>query len=352
MKATPDDADFFTPDRVSQPVLVVGVPRSGTTMLRLMLNRSPDLAVLPETWFGPRVWDQRWAFPLRDEPQHSLRRAVDRFIMLLTTKQPGDFPIDLNLYRERVLSGPASLNRLLSELGRLWAETEDKSRWGEKSPVHIHYLTPLAEMFPLMKVVHIVRDPRDVCVSLAEVPFSLSKDVVVHALEWKNGVAAIANAYADRRIQITTVRYEDLVSDPAIELTRLCRFLGIGYEEDMINFHEDYETYAPKHEWIQGVKEPLNASSVGRFKRKLAPDDLRLIEALLLEGLGRYGYEPTCHPSDFHTLRPLVQRLHEAQEARSDADKARRSSQVAMGKGSYSDLLNAVTSPLDITPEQ
>lgn len=142
------DNHFLRPDASAHPLFVVGLPRSGTTMLRLMLHRHPDVAMLSETWFATRVWDCRWGFPMREqaEPFHS--RLLDEFIALVSGGGRDDFPLDFVDYRSRVLAGPPHLTSFLSVLGDMWAEWERAVRWGEKSPIRLRYIEVLTAMFP------------------------------------------------------------------------------------------------------------------------------------------------------------------------------------------------------------
>jgi len=91
---------FFEPNYDSEPVFVVGLGRSGTTMLRLMLHGHPSIAMLSETWFGPRVWERRWAFPMYSSVEPFQSRLLNVFIGLL--QKHSDFPIDFEEYRNRV----------------------------------------------------------------------------------------------------------------------------------------------------------------------------------------------------------------------------------------------------------
>jgi hypothetical protein len=328
---------WWPPDAEAEPVFVVGVPRSGTTVLRLMLNRHPALAMLPETWFGSRVWDKRWSIALALDPREIFTSVLDDFIRLLTEKQPDGFDIDVIEYRHHVLAGRLSITRILSCLGEVWSKRQQKPRWGEKSPIHAYYLLPLARMFPRMKVLHIVRDPRDVAVSLANVEFDPSDDVVVHALQWKRETVAVQAASA--AITLMDVRYEDVVSDPQKTLRRICSFLGIVYDDQMLNFHESYEEDAPKREWTRGARLPLNASSIGRFHREIGEHELALVEAIVLEGLGRYGYSIETDQRELQRLRPIVQRIIFAQEEAMSAERSRHGDVVPLPRDLFERLL-------------
>lgn len=100
------DHHFAGIDESCAPVFVVGAPRSGTTLMRLLLNAHPELAMLSETFWGTRVWDRRWAFPMSLQLEPFRSRLLDTFIGLLADDRRGDFPLDFSEYRRRVEAGP------------------------------------------------------------------------------------------------------------------------------------------------------------------------------------------------------------------------------------------------------
>lgn len=335
---------FFHPDANARPIFVVGLPRSGTTMLRLMLHRHPQVAVLSETWFGPRVWDRRWGFPARHDLEPFFPRLLDDFIRLLETGGREDFPLDLAGYRRQVLEGPAHLNRLLSVLGDSWAASEEASRWGEKSPVHLRYMPTLAAMFPAAVFIHIVRDLRDTTASLVAAPFSPMTDPVAFALDCRRGMEAAERdaAVLPASVQYVVVRYDDILEDAAQALHRLCGAIGIGFDDGMLDFHLAAERYAPRQEWMAGVHQPLNATSTGRWRRDLHPEDAVLVEAVLEEQPRRFGHEPASPEAELRSVRATVARLVEAHERREEEERRAKQDWVAMHRGTYRALLEGV----------
>jgi hypothetical protein len=342
------DSHFFRPDTVAHPIFVVGLPRSGTTMLRLMLHQHPDVAVLSETWFGPRVWDRRWGFPVRQASEPFLPRLLDDFIHLLETGGREDFPLDLADYRQRVLDGPAHLNRLLSVLGDAWAAREGASRWGEKSPVHLRHMPVLSAMFPFAVFVHIVRDFRDTVASLVTAPFSPMTDPVAFAVECRRGMESAerdAGALSPTAGYVL-LRYEDVVEDPTRALISVCDAVGVPFHPGMLDFHLAAERYAPRQAWMAGVHEPLNTASTGRWRRDLAPEDALLVEAVLDEQLRRFDYAPGAREADLAGVRATVSRLVSAHHHREQDEQRSRQDWIGMHRGTYKALLE----DLDVRP--
>lgn len=342
------DHHFFAPHPDERPVFVVGLGRSGTTMLRLMLHRGPDLAMLSETWFGPRVWERRWSHPIVDPVEPFRSRLLDTFVELLGKHD--DFPIDFDAYRRRVLAAPADLAELLVQLGRVWAEREGKPRWGEKTPVHLDHVEVLGRMFPGATFCVLVRDPRDVSASLVDAPFAASTDPVSFAVAWRRAqerLDALTEGQAERHLaddgidaHVLRVRYEDLVDDPEHQLRRICAAAGLAWDPAMVAFHEAAAGYAPEQPWMSGVHRPVNRSSVQRWRTDLAEGQVRAIEAVAAAAMGRLGYERSGAASDADV--ELAEALWVGAAAEREERQRPYRDHVAMQRGAYRDLLHTV----------
>lgn len=343
VKAPLYDHHFFKPEPAESPVFVVGLGRSGTTMLRLMLHQHSAFAMLSETWFGPRVWDRRWAFPFRQTTGRFFERMVDSFISLLNKYD--DFPMDLEMYRHNILSCPQSLSSMLTLLGRQWASQHEKPLWGEKTPVHVRYLSVLARMYPGLKVVHIVRDPRDVALSLAEAPFVQCADPVCWAIEWLRGMEIeeqqkkLEPALEGRLLY---VRYEDLVTEPERVLTDVCEHLEQNFDAKMLDF-QGAAQLAPSLPWMSALQHPLSQKRIGRWRKELDRFEVELIESLCGQRMRNLGYACAVDADRVAELTPFVQRLWAAQRSWEEESARATADHVSMHRGEYRDLVQGLT---------
>jgi hypothetical protein len=208
---------------------VVGAPRSGTTLLRLMLDAHPELAVPPETWF------LRAAVGLRGRGT----RLRDRLFELVT-----DFPTwdDMHLSRRefrRALDAvePFDLADGVRAFYRLYAERQGKPRWGDKTPAYSAYLGAIERLLPEARFVHLIRDGRDVAVSVRPLWFAPGDDIRTLARDWRDRVRRARRLGRGCRHYLE-VRYEDLVRTPRAELERLAAFLELPYDPAMERYHE------------------------------------------------------------------------------------------------------------------
>ncbi len=190
---------------------------------------------------------------------------------------------------------------------RLYSATFGKARWGDKTPGYCRSLPVLATMFPEGRFVHIIRDGRDVAVSLREMWFAPGRDIASLAAKWRDDIeiARAAGLGDDRYLEL---RYEALVDDPGAELTRVCEFLSLAYEPAMLGFHERAADRLREHrerlstegdlvvsrerrlQQQQSTLEPVHGRFVGKWRSVLNGDELAEFEAVAGELLARLGY--------------------------------------------------------------
>jgi len=258
------------------PFFVVGSDRSGTTLLRLMLNAHPALHVPRESEF---VVDLVAALPI-SVPLSPTELAAGLDIMT-HHRRWGDLEIGSSVLKDYLdtLHSP-TLRDLASapfEISRMRA---GKRRWGDKTPGYVTHIPELAALFPDAKFVHIIRDARDVCLS-----FKLRG--------WRGGLPAQARFWAgqvgrgisdgrqlgDRYYEL---RYEDLVLDSGRALDGVCAFLGEDFDAAMLSFYRSAaREIAPwEHELHDKLIRPPRPKDVGRWKRQLRMREVIVIEAL------------------------------------------------------------------------
>ena len=193
-----------------------GCPRSGTTLLQVMLDMHPEMGMPRETNFIRELWWRRRHFgDLRDaanrrrvaewifsDKEHLFRRLIHRRI----TREEAI---------EHVAASPPTIGSIIERCLRLHAH--DTPRFGDKRPAYSGFVGPLLQMFPDAQYVNVIRDPRGVAASQAAMGWDQPDLVVPAALvRWEFAVGR-TDHYARklRPDQLLDVRYEDLVADPA-----------------------------------------------------------------------------------------------------------------------------------------
>ena len=194
---------------------IVGSGRCGSTLMRVMFDAHPDMAVPTELYFSlaPRA---EWL-----TPDGSL--IVDRVVADLEARPwYPRMKLEPGAYRAAIAAeAPTDYADVIRSLYGVYAQAQGKPRYGNKSPGHVASMPQLLALFPEAKFIHIVRDGRNVALSYMEHNFGPS-DLAGSAEAWRNrvmrGRRAGAKLGPDR---YTEVRYEDLLDDPEGQLRRL-----------------------------------------------------------------------------------------------------------------------------------
>jgi LPS sulfotransferase NodH len=260
-------------------VFIVGVPRSGTTLLRQMLRGSPSLAIPRESHFIPKALGAP-----------TPAGALD---LILSSRQFATWEIDADLVRGATAgaSTPAAVVRAAFEA---YAREQGRPRWGDKTPHYVNHIDALARAFGDAVFVHIVRDGREVADSLREQRWG-PPTLLLAASAWRKGVTR--GREAGERLgpsRYLELRYEELVAAPAPALTRVCEFLG---EETALDAMFDYASRAAgEHPVLPHLHRHLAkppTPGLRDWRGNCSPAEQLEIEAVMGPTLVRFGYEPS-----------------------------------------------------------
>jgi hypothetical protein len=279
---------------------IVGAPRSGTTLLRLMLDAHSDLAIPAETGMFMTL--------AATSPQPATPEAL--FRMITDSPTWTDFGLDAASFEQRLSClQPFTLADGLRAFYGLYAERHGKTRWGDKSPLHCYHLPLIAETLPEAHILHVIRDGRDVATSLREVWFAPTQDATGLADYWAAAVRAGREGGARCR-HYTEVRYERLVSSPRAVLDEVCAYLDLPFEHAMLDYHHsarerlseasarllpDGTVISLEQRLAQQrlTSAPPDESRVGRWRDAMSADDVAAFEARAGSLLAELGYRRT-----------------------------------------------------------
>src|SRR5918999_1436637 len=270
------------------PFFIVGNDRSGTTMLRLILDRGRDAAIPPESMFLTDFADALAAGEPRDAGAAAdlMRRVWEHPKVRLWElgSQPPPVPDGL--------VGEDAFRFVAAAPFEAYAARHGKPRWGDKTPHYVHHVDKLLRLWPETRFVVLVRDGRDVALSLRRMPFG-PNNAWAAAQWWARGIRAGARAAEEHPGAVLTIRYEDLAERPAEQVRGVCEFLGLGYSEDMLALeHVDPARIVPDQAaWFPTLFDGINTSAVGRWRREMGSRDRRIFAALAGAELAQLGYE-------------------------------------------------------------
>jgi hypothetical protein len=258
------------------PFFVVGVARSGTTLLRQMLRGHPRLAIPRESHFVPDALQS-------STPEAALERV-------LSDRHFHTWDVDPDDVRRRVAGlatpTPAAVVRAAFEA---YADAQDKPRWGEKTPAYVFHVALLADAFPDARFVHLVRDGREVIQSLLERRWG-PDDLLLAARFWRRGVRAAQRDGARVGSRYVEVRYDELVAEPAAVLEQICAFLGEERAAEMLDYSP---RAAEEHEELPGLHRHLlepPTPGLRDWRARWSDDVTAKVEAVIGPTLVRLGY--------------------------------------------------------------
>ncbi len=287
--------DKTVPTRTAQnptqrPIIIVGNPRSGTTLLSMMLHAHPRLAIAPETRFTFKVYkrilfrkDLRFYFNRKKLLQWMINHPRSEWENL----QLGPAKI-MGLAEENI----DSLGALFAAIFQRYAARWNKPRWGDKRPNYIRNLDTIVTLFPKAQIIHIIRDGRDCVTSLKQMKWYKRKTVGA-IYKWIESMRMGQRArHLFRSDQYTEIYYESLIAQPEKTLRKICRFIGESYDVAMLNYHHVAGNVVPerKLKWKAGTTQKIYTKAMGKWQTGLEPWELDLTEMMAGKYLRRHGY--------------------------------------------------------------
>jgi hypothetical protein len=262
----------------SKLVFLVGCPRSGTTLLQSLLASHPEIFSLVETKFFEHV-----------VPMHEKKRYLFGIASRQAKGKLNRFFDEINYpeYKERLPKGIASIGHytrsFFDGIDGITCES-GKSIFLEKTPAHLKYLKYIERHLPNSKVIHIVRDGRDVVASFYDL---VKKDAAIWGSqgrnldycidEWLTSIQISSN-YKHKKNHII-VSYEKLILEAEATLKKLCYFLELDFSDQMISAHK-YTSKNLKREreyWKSNVEEPIQDTRLKKFSSIFSSDEQRYI---------------------------------------------------------------------------
>jgi hypothetical protein len=266
----------------------VGRGRSGTTLFRAIFDSHSHLAIpgeshLPEL-FRRRRWYERSGFRADSFLEDALANEII----------PTGWQIPHTVIREWMKANPPQdLADAIRGLFVLYAQQHGKNRYGDKTPQHVLHLPTIASLFPESRIVHIIRDGRNVALSFLDATFG-PRSVEEVAVSWKRLVGAGRRAGAALGpSRYREIRYEDFLDEPEDSVRSLCAFLDLEFEDKMLQYHTRADAIissAPHPEAHQRLRQPPTRT-FRDWRREMSQEDVVLFEALAGDLLVDLGYE-------------------------------------------------------------
>jgi hypothetical protein len=295
-------------------VFLVGCPRSGTTLLRRIIDAHPEIAVFQT--------EQHWVvrFLAKRHGVTADGTVSPAFLStLLAYEKFARLKIDC-VKIERLLEASRQIpySEVVSGIFDLYGATQNKNLVGDKTPENVQAIAVLHDLWPRAKFVHLIRDGRDVCLSVLSWERRAARfrqrfrswerqPVTTAALWWKwqvelgcqDGRALAPGSYYE-------MRYESLVQNPQEECVKVCDFLGVPFDASMLEFNKGKtrEGRDAKHAWL-GITPGLRD-----WRTQMPPEHVENFETAAGDLLRELGYAVVSatanaapsHPSEARDL--------------------------------------------------
>ena len=287
------------------PLFIIGNPRSGTSLFRIMLTCHPEICIPPECGFI-QWWHKKYQYW---SEQDSINKSlVKNYINdLKSSKKIETWNLNYNSLEELIYTyRPSQYSELcyLVYIQYMYISNKNAKIIGDKNNYYVHYLDILESIFSNANYIFIVRDGRDVACSYKRVNQiqtpSLYKPKLANsiddiAIEWNNNNQTIIN-FLNKISQkrYFTLQYEELLRKPTEVLGKICNFLGINFHSEMLNFYNTNRKLnlepAKTLDWKLKTFEPLDMKNIGKYKFELKDEEISIFEEKISKIMSYFGY--------------------------------------------------------------
>jgi hypothetical protein len=283
---------------------IVGRPRSGTTLLRVLFEAHPNVLIPPESPFIISLYKKygkvsSWNETLIKEFCEDLfkQRYFDKWLI---SKEA--------LYKSLLeMKGENTFQTLVRKVCLTYSSVFDKEEIlfiGDKNPAYSLFIHRIHKLFPEAKIIHITRDYRDNYLSLIKVNFEVPIVPLV-IYRWKFALHRMWKLKKKNPDLVYSLKYEDLASDPGDQFRDICNFLGISYDPSVMNFYQkksDVEkAYAGSEEISQvhqSLFNPISTVRMNLWQKEMSGRDIRVADLVAGKSAEEAGYRRK--DSSFH----------------------------------------------------
>lgn len=276
----------------------MGAPRSGTTLLRLLLTTHSDICIPPESLFFVAL-----------EPKYgNTRIQSEKFLDDLCSEQFPKFCewgidrelLSNNLMRCRELNYALAVETIYQTYRQQF--NPEASTWGDKNPCHIHHVGKIWRHFPESKIILIIRDFRACYNSMKNIiakeqdskkVWTGPRTLEGMTRQW-NQVIDLVDRYHQKSEQFYLVYYENLVREPVAQLTKVCEWLGVSFQKSMLSFYQrnvELGLVLPSQIVLNpNTFKPINGERIDAWKGELSLADVEAVRLMHWKSLKKLGY--------------------------------------------------------------
>lgn len=268
-------------------IFIIGVGRSGTSLLQSMLNAHSEICFLPETQFL-----RKYLFNRKKKVRLERLGVVDFTRILRKDYSFSRLNIDPEVvtYDQEQLSIRKTYKRVLD----IYLKRKGKILAGDKDPRNLDFIKSINESFPDARIIHIIRDPRDVVLSRTKADWSKSWPFFMHPAMYNTqivrGRSRAKELLNERYFELF---YEDLIKDPEPVLEQICTFLNVAYDQDMLQYQQAAKELVSDSEmqWKKETMGPLLTHNKEKWKAAFTNYQITLTEKICAPAMKELPYK-------------------------------------------------------------
>ena len=280
------------------PLFIIGMPRSGTKLIRDILNRHPNIGIpVIESHFIPYMI-RKFGNPPNLAPEGEFDRFYGEFsnTSFFWDAQALGKSIPKEYLRKRV--DLSSWSSILETILRFYSPKKETDGfiWGDKTPGYLNHMKLLKKLFPQARFLHIIRDPRDYALSVKK---TWGKSLYRAADTWRYTIQSAKSVGQKIGEDYQEVHYEELITKPEEVLLEICKFLECEFTPAMLTLDQPAEDYGD----TRGSQE-IVSNNLGKYKNELNSMIIKRIEEIVYPIAKLLGY--TLHYACRHKpLNPI-----------------------------------------------
>lgn len=300
------------------PFFIIGIARSGTTLLEKILDNHSLIGVCPESNTFKIL--KRVGGTDRFLSAWHYRYFMQSLASRLQNYNDPAFSIATQ-YLSQNPNYNKGFDQLLQILSKEYLNQKRKHFLGEKTPSHLFVLPTILKVVPNAQFIFIIRHPFDTICSLSKLmtlknPQDIYTDdsILKSAALVKHGINTFYSPESEQINNKITIKYEDLVHNTTLELEKICSFLKVPFEENMIHFNA--ENYFQSSSGTQSIvhpnlTRPINSNSINSHQKHFNPSQIKLLQLFLKEELKKTPYSFTETASKISVLQYLLLLKHQ-----------------------------------------
>jgi len=300
-------------DNFLLPIVIVGSERSGTNLLRALLSTHSKIASPPPAGFINALGGIQLRYFPGGHPA-CLSELIDDVVALTKTHlNPWDIDLDSKVIEVRVKE--PSLWEVFRVVNEIYAEECGRPCWCSKEPGLFNYISEIADCVPNARFVYLVRDGRDVALSLLRGhlhEFHVYFAAHYWALSQRSCLSALADPAHNGRMYV--LKYENLIDNPQDEMRDLMHFIGIEFEKQQLQFYQDARVldHSRRSRFWKNLARPIDRKNKGMYRDNLGVKNIEIFESVAWAEMEALGYpldsthKKTFTHFDIHWYRTMA----------------------------------------------